>query len=135
MTGTTPWHDTAPTDVREAFRERLDLLEGSGTASTLARKLAETALLEVTEEFPLELTEENAAPFVTHLVIALTRLQRGESEAPASDAVEAEIASRDRERAVIGRIMHSFENELGRTVPESEISYITVHLCALLEED
>ncbi len=135
MTGTTPPHDTARTDIRETFRERLDLLEDSGTASALARRLAETALLEITEEFPLELTEENAAPFVTHLVIALTRLHRGETEAPASEAVDAEIAGRDREKAVIGRIMIGFEDQLGRSVPDSEISYMTVHLCALLEEE
>lgn len=135
MTGATPQHDTTSADVRETFRERLDLLESSGVASTLARTLAETALLEITDEFALELTEENAAPFVTHLVVALTRLQRGEPEAQASDAVDAEIAGRVHERTVVGRIMHGFENELGRSVPDSEISYITVHLCALLEED
>ncbi|WP_081737010.1 PRD domain-containing protein [Arthrobacter sp. MA-N2] len=135
MTGTTQPHDTAPADVRESFRERLDLLEDSGMASPVARKLAESALLEITRQFSLELTEENAAPFVTHLVIALTRLQRGEAEAAPSEAVESEITGRDREKTVIGGIMHSFEDELGRPVPESEISYITVHLCALLEED
>ena len=63
------------------------------------------------------------------------RLERREAEAPASAAVDAELAGRNREKAAIERIMAGFEDRLGRTVPPSETSYMAVHLCALLDEE
>jgi transcriptional regulatory protein LevR len=119
----------------EIFRERLEILEESGTISPLARQLTELTLAEIIEELGVELTEENAAPFVTHLATALTRLGRGEAEAPLSAVAEEEIASRPQERALVQRLMKDCAKLLGRTVPDTEVAYMTVHLCAILDEE
>jgi len=119
--------------ISAEFARRLGLLEGSGQVSVLARRLTELALAEIADEFDLTFTESNAAPFVTHLAMALTRLNRGEPEVPPSDIVEEEIAFRTKEREVVHAVMKDCERLLDREIPESEIAFVTVHLCALLD--
>lgn len=130
MTGTQRSGRTQPSEV---FRERLDLLEESETISPLARQLTELTLAEIAHDLDVQLTEDNAALFVTHLAAALTRLGRGEPEVAMSVIAEEEIASRERERSVVQRLMRDCAKLLGRAVPESEVSYMTVHLCAILD--
>lgn len=135
MTELEPGRAATEQSPAETFRERLDILEGSETISPLARQLTELALAEIIDELDVELTEDNAAPFVTHLATALTRLGRGESEAPLSAIAEEEIASRHRERALVQRLMKDCAKLLGRTVPDTEVSYMTVHLCAIMDDE
>jgi hypothetical protein len=125
---------TAPSPA-ETFRERLDILEKADTISPLARQLTELTLAEIVGELGVGLTEDNAAPFVTHLATARTRLGRGEPEAPLSVVAEEEIASRYRERALVERLMKDCAKLLGRTVPDTEVSYVTIHLCAILDDE
>jgi transcriptional antiterminator len=117
------------------FTDRLDMLQEAGQITPLARRLTELVLVELAEEFGLVFTEENAAMFVTHLAVALTRLNRREMEAPPSSLVDDEIRSRTREREVMRRVMSECEKLLDREVPESEIAYMTVHLCAILDDE
>jgi transcriptional regulatory protein LevR len=119
-------------EVSAEFRERLDMLEGAGQITALARWLTEHALAEIARHCAVRLEEANAAQFVTHLAVALTRLQRGE-EAEQSAVVADEIADRVRERKIMRRLMDECERLLDREVPEVEVDYMTVHLCALLE--
>jgi transcriptional regulatory protein LevR len=122
-------------DVAEEFRDRLDMLEESGQVTALARWMTESSLARITQEFGLRLTEENASQFATHVAMALSRLQRGEDEAPLSEALADEVRGHARERELVRRIMSECEPLLERSVPEVEIDYATVHLCALLEGD
>ena len=131
--------DTAATDatlkdVADEFRERLDMLEESGQLTTLARWLTENALARVAGELGVTLTEDNAAQFVTHLAIALNRLQRGEPVEP-SAVVSDEVREYPREQAVMRRVMNECEEVLDRHVPDAEVDYMTVHLCALVEDE
>jgi transcriptional regulatory protein LevR len=121
-------------DVSTEFGERLDMLEGSGQITALARWLTEHSLAELARTLSVRFEEKNAAPFVTHLGIALTRLQRGDEVEP-SAVVADEIAERVREREVMRKVMGQCEELLDREVPKAELDYITVHLCALLEDE
>lgn len=121
-------------EVSAEFAERLDMLEESGQVSALARWMTENALARVSEELALTLTEDNAAQFTTHIAMAFSRLQRGEAEADASSALAEEVAARPREREIVRRIMAECEALLERKVPAAEVDYMTVHLCALLED-
>jgi transcriptional regulatory protein LevR len=122
-------------EVSTEFRERLDMLEESGQVTSLVRWMTENAVARIAQEFGIRLTEDNASQFVTHMAMALARLQRGDTEAPPSAALADEIADRDRERDLMRRIMDECEEVLDREIPESELDYMTVHLCALVEED
>jgi transcriptional regulatory protein LevR len=119
--------------IADEFRERLDMLEESGQITALARWLTESSLARIADELSVALSEENAAQFVTHLAIALDRLQRGEP-VEASAVVTDEVAEFPRERAVMRRIMAECEKVLDREVPDAEVDYMTVHLCALVDE-
>lgn len=119
--------------IAQEFAERLDMLEESGQVSALARRLTEISLAQLSTDLALPLNEDNAAQFVTHLAIALTRINRGDPEIAVSPIALEEIADRHGERSAVTRVMGDCARLLERQVPESEIAYMTVHLCGLTD--
>ena len=117
----------------EAFAERLDLLLESGQITPRARELTEDVVERIEREFSVTLDETHGAQFVTHLAMALGRLDGGDVETQVSGVVEEEIRGRDHERAFMQRTLAECGERLERDVPEAEISYMTVHLCALTD--
>lgn len=134
MTESAPTSAAALAAVAAEFAERLDLLEESGQVTNLARRLTELCLAELATDLGLTLTEDNAAQFVTHLAIALTRINRGDPEIASSVVAAEEIADRTREHDAVMRVMSDASRLLQREVPESEITFMTVHLCGLVDE-
>lgn len=124
---------TTSLQIADEFRDRLDMLEESGQVNNLARCLTEMAMAQLSDELQLELTETNAAPFVTHFAIALTRINGGDPEIAGSAVAEEEIADRHRERDAISRVMHDCSQLLQREIPPSEIAYMTAHLCVMVD--
>jgi transcriptional regulatory protein LevR len=118
--------------VGDVFAERLDLLQESGQITQLARRLTEFMVAELATEFALALDDESGAPMVTHIAMALTRLNRGEEPPALSKALERELEGKVVERTAITRLMEDAAHALGREVPETEISYMTLHLAALV---
>jgi len=129
-------HATAEVEAAVAaeFAERLDMLEESGQVTNLARRLTELSLAELVASLNLTLTEDNAAQFVTHLAIALTRINRGDPEIAMSLVAAEEVADRRRELDAVTAVMGDASLLLHRSVPESEIIYMTAHLCALVDD-
>jgi transcriptional regulatory protein LevR len=123
----------AHAQITEEFADRLEMLEESGQVSKLARRLTELALADLAVDLDLRFTEENSAQFVTHLAIALTRINRGDPPIELSAVAEEEIAERTRERDAVARVMRDCAPVLERTVPDPEISYMTVHLCSIVD--
>lgn len=124
-----------PPSIEAEFGERFDMLEVSNQITPLARRLCGLVLAQVSEQLDVEFTESNAAPLVTHLAMALTRLNRGEAGIEWSEAVEEGIQGRDRERAVMDRAMRECGRVLDRAIPPAEVSYMTVHLISIMDED
>lgn len=120
--------------IHNEFAERLDMLEEAEQITTLARRLTELALADLSVSLGLRFTEDNASQFVTHLAIALARINRGEDAIAMSAVVADEIEGRDREVAAVSRVMRDCEKLLDRSIPESEVAYMTVHLCAMVDE-
>lgn len=120
-------------DVADEFADRLDMLEESGQVTNLARRLTELALTDLAATLDLRFTEDGSAQFVTHLAIALTRINRGEDPVELSAVAEEEIADRFREREAVARVMRDCARLLEREVPLTEISYMTVHLCGIVD--
>ena len=133
MTDLSRASDDGQVRIAAEFAERLDMLEESGQVTTLARRLTELCLAELATDLDLTLTEDNAAQFVTHLAIALTRINRGDPELAQSALAAEEIADRPRELEAVTRVMGDAARVLQREIPESEITYMTVHLCALVD--
>ena len=117
----------------DAFAERLDLLLESEQITPRARELTEQTVDRIEAAFGVGLDEDHGAQFVTHLAMALARLDRGDVEREVSSVVEQEISGRDRERSFMEEVLRDCGARIGRDVPEAEISYMTVHLCALTE--
>ncbi len=133
MTDTSSSSSDVQVRIAAEFAERLDMLEESGQVTNLARRLTELCLAELATDLHLTLDEDNAAQFVTHLAIALTRINRGDPAVAMSAVVAEEIADRQRELDAVTRVMGDASRLLQREVPESEITYMTVHLCALVD--
>ena len=125
--------ETTAAHVAEEFAERFDMLEESGQVTNLARRLTEMALAALATDLDLALTEDNAAQFVTHMAIALTRINRGDPEITVSAVAVEEIADRKREREAVATVMSDCSRLLQRDVPDSEIAYMTVHLCGMVD--
>jgi transcriptional antiterminator len=113
------------------FAERLDLLETSGQVTPAACKLTEEVVREIGREFHVELDEESGAQLVTHLAMALARLDRGEPAASALSVVKEELEDCPREHDFARRVLGNCGERLGRRVPDGEIAYLAVHLCVL----
>ena len=82
-------------------------------------------------KFGLELGEENAAMFVTHLAMALARIRRGEEVEGLDEAALAELAEMPAYRE-LPALYQGLERRLRIVIPETEQNYITLHACVLV---
>jgi hypothetical protein len=112
--------------------ERLAFLTDAGVVTPTAARLTSKAIDEVTRRLgPID--DEPLAPLATHLAMALTRVDRAEPEAELPAIADAELASRPDERAFAVDLAQRWAAELGRPIPEGEISYVALHIAALAE--
>jgi PRD domain len=111
---------------------RLAFLADAGVITTIARDLTAEAVARLTAAVG-DLDPEDAAPLVTHIAMALSRLERGEPEPEMPPIVEAEIADRVDELTLARSLAERWEDVLGRPVPRNEELYVAVHLAALRE--
>ncbi|MGW0733447.1 PRD domain-containing protein [Streptomyces sp. NPDC002851] len=80
-------------------------------------------------------TEKSAGMLTSHLMMALTRLVNGEpiEQFPTDEQVTAELAAHpeavDRARVVALRA----QRELGAALPDSEVTFLGIHLAALTQ--
>lgn len=118
--------------VDEMLGQRLELLERSGQITASARWLTEQIISRVEEEFGVTVDETNAAQFVTHLAMAIARVERGDDEMPIPAGVEEEIRPFQRERDFMKRVVEN-SMEVAIVLPDAEVSYMTAHLRALIE--
>jgi transcriptional regulatory protein LevR len=114
-----------------AFARRLTLLEESGQIGAPVRRLTEEIVADVERAFSVALDEEEDAFFVTHLALALARMERGEAEQEAPAVMEAEAAPHVDERRVAEQLLEQAAAALGRTAPRPEILYVTLYLAAI----
>ena len=82
--------------------------------------------------FAVGLDEENGAMLVTHLAMALTRTERRApllEEPPA--VIVAEARANPVELAFVGERLDAYGAVLGEALPESELVFMTAHLCTV----
>jgi len=85
------------------------------------------------ERLNIELTEGNAAIFITHLCAALERIGRGEK----IEELDPDVYEATKSEPVFDKAL-SLSLELQKrhpVLPDSELKFITMHIGALLVED
>ncbi|MEU6114875.1 PRD domain-containing protein [Streptomyces sp. NPDC047117] len=111
---------------------RIQLFRESGQAPQQVTRFVEEELTALAAEGHT-VTEETAGMLTSHLVMALTRLLNGEpiEQFLTDEEVAAELAGHpdavERARAVSFRA----EQELGASLPDSEINFLAMHLAVL----
>ncbi len=117
-----------------AFDERFDLLRESDQAGDQAIALTRQVAQAVERDFRLALNEDNGGMFVTHVAIAVQRLIDGVALDTPPAVVLAEARALSGEWAYAEKLAASLTTALGKTVPEGEIGYLTLHLARLKQE-
>lgn len=124
-------HATTPDEF--GLRERLDLLERAGVISARARAATVQALGAIEDFGGVPLSDESGAQFVTHLAMALTRVDRDEETPALPPIVGHEIAGRATEWQFARELAEGWQSHLGRPLPDGEVAYLVVHLSVLRE--
>jgi len=120
--------------VVQQTKRRMERLVQSGVVDSEAAELT----VEAIERFPDPLTESATSmveQMTTHLVMALTRVFRGEAltEPHLSEAMWAEVASsphREEARRQVAWLNH----RCGRALPQSEQDFLYLYYVLLLQE-
>ena len=115
------------------FQERFDLLEAGGQLDPHVRPVVEGFLGDLATSFGVAVDEATAPQFATHLATAFTRIRAGDEDLEASAVVTAEIRDRTAEVEFVTDVVRRSESALGRIVPQAEIDYMVVHVCALID--
>lgn len=110
--------------------ERLNILKDSGTLSQ--KNYCEVLkVIEYFEEYKGKtLTEENAAPFITHLCMALERTDKGENAEPLDRGVYSTAA----EEPIFPEAVECCKNicSILPQLSDNEAEYVTMHICMIL---
>lgn len=120
---------------RGRLTDRLDLLERSGVITPRARLLTVSTIGRIEGSLGLALDEDNGAVLVTHVGMALSRVERGEPEPDIPEVVVDEIAERYLEHELAASLVAEWSAALGRPIPDAELSYLVVHLSVLRDQE
>lgn len=118
-----------------SLADRLDLLETSGVITSEARRITDEAITRIEDLLKVTLDDKSGGPLVTHIAVALSRVERDEPAPDLPDVVAAELASRPEEVRMAEGLAQDWQAALGAPIPPREVSYIAAHLAALRDQD
>lgn len=121
--------------LQTPFQTRFELLCDTGQVSQAAVDATLQVIAAIEKRYDHNLTEENAAMFVTHMVMAFERLLRNQELNDVPPEVLDEAAPyRETQSFVAESIGQALEPYRVR-VPAAEIAYLTLHLTAIQQAD
>lgn len=112
------------------LKERMDLLLNAGVLSQKNYENVEKVIDYFKQQHGITLTEENASAFITHLCMALERLDKGEEVKPLDRAVFEEVKQEDSYAQAAACC--SDMNRMLPQLPEAEAEYICTHVGVML---
>lgn len=113
------------------FEERYELLICSGQVSRPAVEAAKYIVRMAEHTFGLILSETNGAMFVTHLVMALERMCRGEAIGEVSETIVHEAEGLHEEIKFVEEAADYLAQRLEIAIPPGEKALWAAHLGAL----
>lgn len=114
-----------------AFQARFELLEESGQVSPAAVEATQAVIDAIEGWSGRRLTEDNAAMFVTHMVMAFERLLRGEELNEVPQEVLDEIQQYPETRSFVADTVTDALATRGVQAPDAELAYLALHLAAI----
>jgi len=116
-----------------SLESRVAILRRGGLLNDENYQRVQDIIAFLQEQYNLELTEDNATSFITHLCVALERISRGEEIGELDpDVYEAAKSEPIFDKAL--RLSLELQKRYP-TLPDSEIKFITMHIGALFDED
>ena len=115
------------------FDERLGILRNGNVISSMVEASVRNVISRLQERWQLSITEENGGRMVTHLAMALMRIDRGEDIAAPADDVLAEFC----ELPVFEKSVEIVDDLIAwtpMTLPKAEKDYMIVNICLLLDK-
>lgn len=112
------------------LKERIDLLRDAGVLSQKNYESVEKVIAYFKEQHDIELTEANAASFVTHLCMALERKDQNQKIAPMDESLLTDIKKEDCFPQAYG-----YCKEVCSLLPqidEEESNYLCLHIASFL---
>lgn len=117
------------------FQTRFELLCDTGQVSQAAVNATRQVVAAIEQRYNRNLTEENAAMFVTHMVMAFERLLRNEELNDVPPEVLDEVTPYHETQVFVAETIGEALRPYRVHVPEAEIAYLTLHLAAIQQAE
>ena len=111
---------------------RLNLLVDSGEITETIRYSVVDFVNGIEDKYSLKITEENGSMRVSHLAMALGRIERREEIQTMDEELFTEVKETQTYKE-LDMFYDILEENLGSEIPESEKDFIALHLCTLIE--
>ena len=116
------------------FEERLRILRSGGVISAGIETLVRRVISRFYDRWGIKLTEESGGRMVTHLAMALMRIERQEEIA----SPETDLLEEFRSLAVFSRSVEIVEDLIAwapMELPKAEKDYMIVNICLILDAE
>ena len=115
------------------IKYRMDILREAGQISPETYEKVEKIILHFLSKHLIEIDETNGAMLITHLCIALNRMEKGEKINRIEDEMFEEVR-KNRFFTKAQEAMNEINRILGSEMPIEESGYMMMHLCVLFEK-
>ncbi|GAB2462343.1 PRD domain-containing protein [Xylanimonas ulmi] len=117
--------------MNHELRQRLDAFRATDSIPSRAVDFVERELAMIDPQATLD--DEQAGLFVSHAVMAVTRLAQGDDTVTAPDEnVYAEVVSKDPSTPITAqRMADRVAEEFRRPLPDAEVKFLTIHIALL----
>ena len=115
------------------IKYRMDILKEAGQISQLTYERVEKIINHFLSKHLIQIDETNGAMLITHLCIALSRMEKGEK----INKIEEEMFGEVRKNKFFMKAQEAMEEInkiLGSEMPIEESGYMMMHLCVLFEK-
>ena len=119
--------------VTVVFNERIGILRSGNVISPKVEEQVRAVIFRLEDRWQLSLTEEKGGRLVTHLAMALARIEKGdEISAPEEDQLGEFRSLSVFEEAV--KIVEDIIEFAPITLPEAEKGYMILNICLILDD-
>lgn len=121
--------------LKSPFQTRFELLLDTGQVSQPVVDATLQVIQNIEQRDGRRLTEDNAAMFVTHMLMAFERLVKHEELHEVPREILEEVEPFADTRAFVAETVSAALQPFGVHVPDAEIAYLTVHLVAIQQAE